>query len=74
LGLTEDYARGTALTVVVVGLTYFSVVIGELVPKQLGLLAPEKIASLIAPPMNMLSRIARPLVWSLSATSNFLLK
>jgi len=74
LGLTEDYARGTALTVVVVGLTYFSVVIGELVPKQLGLLAPEKIASLIAPPMNMLARIARPLVWSLSATSNFLLK
>jgi putative hemolysin len=73
LGLTEDYARGTALTVVVVGLTYFSVVIGELVPKQLGLLAPEKIASLIAPPMNMLARIARPLVWSLSATSNFLL-
>lgn len=74
LGLTQDYARGTALTVVVVGLTYFSVVVGELVPKQLGLLAPEKIASLIAPPMNMLARIARPLVWSLSATSNFLLK
>ncbi|HUX89432.1 MAG TPA: hemolysin family protein [Gallionellaceae bacterium] len=73
LGLSEDVARGTALTVVVVGLTYFSVVIGELVPKQLGLLAPEKIASLIAPPMNMLARIARPLVWSLAATSNFLL-
>ena len=74
MGLTEEYARGTALTVVVVGLTYFSVVIGELVPKQLGLLAPEKIASMIAPPMNMLARITRPLVWSLSASSNFLLK
>lgn len=74
LGLSEDIARGTALTVVVVGLTYFSVVIGELVPKQLGLLAPEKIASLVAPPMNMLARITRPLVWLLSASSNFLLE
>lgn len=72
--LIEPYARAIALTVVVVGLTYFSVVIGELVPKQVGLLAPEKIASLIAPPMNMLARVARPLVWSLSASSAFLLR
>ena len=70
----EPYARGIALTVVVVGLTYFSVVIGELVPKQLGLLAPEKTASLIAPPMNMLARITKPLVWSLSASSGFILR
>lgn len=72
--LIEPYARGIALTLVVVGLTYFSVVVGELVPKQLGLRAPEKIASLIAPPMNMLARIARPLVWLLSASSSFLLR
>ncbi len=72
--LIEPYARGIALTVVVVGLTYFSVVIGELVPKQLGLLAPEKTASLIAPPMNVLARITRPLVWSLSASSAFILR
>ncbi|MFA7271048.1 MAG: hemolysin family protein [Sterolibacterium sp.] len=72
--LIEPYARGIALTVVVVGLTYFSVVIGELVPKQLGLLAPEKIASLVAPPMNMLARVALPLVWLLSASSSFLLR
>lgn len=72
--LIEPYARGIALTVVVVGLTYFSVVIGELVPKQLGLLAPEKTASLIAPPMNMLARLAGPLVWLLAASSSFLLR
>jgi len=71
--LIEPYARTIALTLVVVGLTYFSVVVGELVPKQLGLRAPEKIASLIAPPMNMLARVARPLVWLLSASSSFLL-
>jgi putative hemolysin len=72
--MIEPYARGTAMTIVVVGLTYFSVVIGELVPKQLALLAPEKTASLIAAPMNMLSRLTRPLVWSLSASSGFLLR
>lgn len=72
--LIEPYARGIALTVVVVGLTYFSVVVGELVPKQLGLLAPEKTASLIAPPMNMLARLAGPLVWLLSESSNSLLR
>lgn len=72
--LFEPHAKGIALTIVVVGLTYFSVVVGELVPKQLGLLAPEKIASLIAPPMNLLSRLTRPLVWLLSASSAFLLR
>lgn len=74
ISLIEPYARGIALTIVVVGLTYFSVVVGELVPKQLGLLAPEKIASMIAPPMNMLARVAGPLVWLLSASSSSLLR
>ncbi len=74
LPLVAPYSRGFALTIVVAGLTYFSVVVGELVPKQLGLLAPEKIASLIAPPMNMLSKVARPLVWLLSTSSRFLLQ
>jgi len=74
IALIEPYARGIALTIVVVGLTYFTVVIGELVPKQLGLRAPEKIASMIAAPMNMLTRIARPLVWLLSTSSGFVLR
>ena len=64
----EPYARGVSLTLVVVGLTYFSVVVGELVPKRLGLLAPESIAALIATPMNVLARVTRPLVWLLSVT------
>lgn len=73
-GPLEPYARGIALTVVVVGLTYFSVVVGELVPKRLGLLAPEGTASLVARPMNALSRGARPLVWLLSSSSGLLLR
>lgn len=72
--LLAPYARGLALTLVVVGLTYFSVVVGELVPKRLGLLAPESIAALIAPPMNMLARLTRPVVWLLSSSSSMLLR
>ncbi len=70
----EPYARGLALTLVVVGLTYFSVVVGELVPKRLGLMAPEAIAALIAAPMNMLARVTRPVVWLLSSSSSLLLR
>lgn len=72
--LFDPYARPIALTVVVVGLTYFSVVIGELVPKRLGLLAPEGVASLVARPMDMLSRITRPLVWLLSESSGLIVR
>lgn len=72
--LVMPYARGLALTLVVVGLTYFSVVIGELVPKRLGLLAPEAIASLVASPMNVLSSLTRPLVCLLSSSSSLILR
>ena len=74
ISLIEPYARGFALTIVVVGLTYITVVVGELVPKQLGLMAPEKIATLIAPVMNGFTRLAQPLVWLLSTSSGFLLR
>lgn len=70
----ETYARGIALTITVVGLTYFSVVIGELVPKQLALLAPEGIASLIARPMMLLSSLTHPLVILLSTSSSLVLR
>jgi putative hemolysin len=72
--LLAPYARGIALTVVVVGLTYFSVVIGELVPKRLALLAPEGIASLIARPMLWFAGSVRPLVWLFTASSGLLLR
>lgn len=68
------YARGIALAVVVVILTYFSVVVGELVPKRLALLAPEGVASMVARPMNGLARVARPLVWLLSSSSSLVLR
>ena len=74
LPFLQAYAQPIALVAVVITLTYFSVVVGELVPKQLGLLDPEKIASLVARPMRMLARIAKPLVWFFLVSSNFLLR
>jgi len=72
--MIEPYARGVALTLTVVGLTYFSVVVGELVPKRLALLAPEGIATLIARPMMILARLAHPLVAVLSGSSAAILR
>jgi len=72
--LIEPYAKMIALTIVVAGLTYFSVVVGELVPKRLALMAPEGIASIISRPMIWLARSTRPLVWLLSAPSSLLLR
>jgi len=67
------YSRGVAITFVIMGLTYFSVVVGELVPKRMGLLGPEKIAAIIALPMKFLAHTVKPLVWLLSSSSNILL-
>ena len=72
--LVAPYAKGISMTLVVVGLTYFSVVVGELVPKSLGLLAPESIASRVAGPMAFLSKLASPLVWLLSSSSKLILR
>ena len=70
----QPYAPQVALTFVVILLTYFAVVIGELVPKRLGLRAPEGIASLVARPMTILASAARPLVWLLAASSDLILR
>jgi len=65
----EVYAR--VITVVLI--TYFSVVVGELVPKRLALLRPESVAIFVARPMNILATIASPLVWLLSSSCTLLL-
>lgn len=70
----QPHARPIALATVVIALTYFSVVVGELVPKHLGLLQPERVALLVARPMKVLARWTKPLIWLLSASSTLLLR
>ena len=67
------YSAGLALAAVVVGITYFSLIIGELVPKRLALFKPEPIAMVMAGPMRWLSRLAYPLVKLLSWSTDFVL-
>lgn len=68
------YARTISLAIVVGTITYFSVVLGELVPKRLALRDPERIAAMVARPMSVLSRIARPLVRLLTLSTAFFLR
>jgi putative hemolysin len=67
------HAKELALALVAIFITYLSVVIRELVPKQLALLAPEAVASGVARPFRVLSRMALPLVWVLSVSSSLIL-
>ena len=63
-----------AYTLVVLAITYLSLIVGELVPKHLALRAPERIASLVAPVIDLLSRISTPAVWLLEKSSLFVLR
>lgn len=69
----EVWADDIAFSVVIGLTTYLSLVIGELVPKRVALLAPETIAGFVAPPMNLLARVSTPLVWVLKASTEGLL-
>lgn len=68
------YASPIAIFVVVSAITYFSLIIGELVPKRVALADPEGRAMLIAKPMTGLSRLAAPFVWFLTISTNLVLK
>lgn len=75
---TLPVSRATAGTlgyVIVLGLiTYFSVVVGELVPKNLALKNAEGIACAVAPMMSLLSRVAAPVVWALDASTRIVFR
>lgn len=73
LPLTDRGADALAVAIVVGAITYFSLVIGELVPKRIGMGNPEVIARLAARPMGHLSRIASPLVKVLGLSTDFVL-
>lgn len=72
--LLAPYAEGIALGVVVAGITFLSLIIGELVPKRIGLNNPETIASWVARPMLWLSRLGAPIVALLTASTNLVLR
>lgn len=69
VGVPENYAAGFAFGVIVACITYFSIVIGELIPKTLALNNPEKFAISVAPFITVFSRVTSPLVYLLSLST-----
>lgn len=69
-----QYSESIALGIVVLVITIFSLWIGELVPKRLGINSPEKIALVIAAPMLLISRIFSPFIKLMGGATNFLLR
>ncbi len=69
-----DQAEAISIGVVVVGLTFLSLIIGELVPKRLALANPESIASRMAGPMEWLSRFMQPIIWLLEVSTECVMR
>jgi putative hemolysin len=72
-GWIANYAHIAAMAVVVIGIAYFSLILGELVPKRVALLDPERIASALGRFMHGLARIGAPIEWLLSASADLIL-
>lgn len=66
------YSKGIATTSVVIIITYFTLIFGELVPKRIGLSNPEKIAKFVARPMRWISVITYPFIWLLTKSSGLI--
>ena len=68
------FASSIAFTIVVVFTTYLTLVVGELVPKQLALRQPERVSAVVAPALLLLARVGAPIVWLLGQSSYLVLR
>src|SRR5688572_22704144 len=74
LGVPEKFSDNFSTTLVVVVVTYLSIVIGELVPKRIGQVSAERIACAFAKPMHLLAVITKPFVYILSASTRTIMR
>jgi putative hemolysin len=73
-GLLADYAHAISMAAVVIGISFFSLILGELVPKRIAMIYPESIAAALARFMRAMARIGTPIEWLLSTTTDLLLR
>ncbi len=66
----KPYAGTISTTIIVIIVTFLSIIFGELIPKRIGLIRTEKIAKLVAGPMIFFARLTHPIVWLLNRISN----
>jgi putative hemolysin len=74
IAILKPYSQQIAVSVVVVIVTFFTLVLGELVPKRLGMSRPEAIATAVAKPMYIISVICKPFIWLLTLSTEMLLR
>jgi putative hemolysin len=74
LGLVHKWADIVSIALVVIVVTYFSIVLGELVPKRLGQINPESVARVVARPIRWMAALAKPFVRLLSGSTDMLLR
>ena len=72
--ILQESANTLAIAIVVLTIAFFTIVLGELVPKRIALHNPEQIASVLAGPMIVVSKIFAPFVWLLGRITDFILK
>jgi len=70
----QPYAQTISITIIVIIVTFLSIVFGELLPKRLGLMFPETIATTVAPLMLIFSVITKPFIWLLTKTNDLFLR
>ncbi|MFM7672560.1 MAG: hemolysin family protein [Bacteroidota bacterium] len=70
----RPYAETLSISLIVVGVTFLSIIVGELFPKQIGLMRAERIALLVAGPVDGFARLTAPLVWLLHKTTTLILR
>ncbi|MDR3267660.1 MAG: hemolysin family protein [Tannerella sp.] len=73
VAILQPYALLVSKSLIVVAVTYLTLVVGELVPKRIGMGFAEKVAMLTAKPMNILSAVASPFVWVLSKSTSLMM-
>ena len=71
-GLEYRLASGLAQTLIIIVVTFLSIVLGELVPKRIGMNSAERVAMVMAGPMSFISKLAKPVVWLLSKSTSLL--
>ena len=74
LGVSQQYSGRVATILVVAIVTFVTIILGELIPKRIGLIRAEKIAMIAAKPMKFLSRLTFPIVWLLNVTTRAIFK
>ena len=73
-GARPETAAALALVAVVATVTYFSIVVGELVPKRIGQINAERVARFVARPIQVLAMVSRPFVWLLTGSTQLILR